>query len=123
MDFEESHDLFRNAFKSGFPWEVLKVLSGPPEVTFTWRHWGLFDGEFRGRKATGETFEMYGIIKATVDDNLRMVKMEVFYDPDSFLLGLEGKKPAKELATGDSVMGNDFRRTAVDKIDKGDMEK
>ena len=52
--FEESHELFRDTFTSGFPWEVLKVLSGPPHVVFTWRHWGKFDGNFRGNKGNGE---------------------------------------------------------------------
>ena len=28
LSFEESHALFRGSFKDGFPWEVLKVLSG-----------------------------------------------------------------------------------------------
>ena len=54
VSFEESHDLFRDTFTSGFPWEVLKVLSGPPHVVFTWRHWGKFDGNFRGNKGNGE---------------------------------------------------------------------
>ena len=26
--FEESHDLFMTAFKNGFPWELLEILSG-----------------------------------------------------------------------------------------------
>jgi hypothetical protein len=50
LDFEASHDLFRDSFLDGFAWELLKVLSGPPHVVFTWRHWGRFNGEYRGRK-------------------------------------------------------------------------
>ena len=37
-NFEESHELLRGAFLDGFSWEVLKGLSGPPNVLFTWRH-------------------------------------------------------------------------------------
>ena len=33
--FDSSHDLFRNTFKDGFPWEVLQVFTGPPKVTFS----------------------------------------------------------------------------------------
>ena len=59
VSFEESHDLFRDTFTSGFPWEVLKVLSGPPHVVFTWRHWGKFDGNFRENKGNGKVGTMW----------------------------------------------------------------
>merc|ERR1719336_1481684 len=39
MSWEETHEYFRNHFKTGFGWEVLEVMSGPPHVAFTWRHW------------------------------------------------------------------------------------
>merc|ERR1719451_238049 len=39
----ETHETFRGAF-AAFPWEVLKVFSGPPRVAFSWRHWGHFTG-------------------------------------------------------------------------------
>lgn len=38
---ESSHNLFRSAFTSGFPWELLEVLAGPPKVVFSWRHWDV----------------------------------------------------------------------------------
>ena len=50
-DFERSHDLFRGAFIEGFPWELLKVLSGPPHVIFTWRHFGTFTALTKAAKA------------------------------------------------------------------------
>jgi hypothetical protein len=40
--FESSHHLFQKSFESSFPWEVLKVFAGPPNITFSWRHWGKF---------------------------------------------------------------------------------
>ncbi len=46
--FDSSHDVFHNALPDGFFWEVLEVLSGPPNVTFKWRHWGRFTGEYMG---------------------------------------------------------------------------
>lgn len=79
LSFEESHDLFRGAFKGVFPWEVLKVLSGPPYVTFTWRHWGQLDGKFQENQGHGEIVEMYGLIRATVKDQLKIQKLEVHF--------------------------------------------
>ena len=77
-DFEASHDLFRGAFKNGFSWELLKVLSGPPgPVIFTWRHWAEFNGTFQGRQGDGEMIEMYGLCRVLVNDKLKIQKIEV----------------------------------------------
>ena len=63
-DFEISHEIFRDAFSEGFPWEVLKVLRGPPEVIFTWRHWGKFVGTYRGRQVSiSQQFEWQHFLK------------------------------------------------------------
>lgn len=63
LSFESSHQLFRGAFSDGvFPWEVLKVLSGPPHVVFTWRHWGKFEGrviEFYLRGVSSVSVSLY----------------------------------------------------------------
>lgn len=39
-DFESSHRLFEHTFEGSFPWEVLRVFTGPPNLFFEWRHWG-----------------------------------------------------------------------------------
>ena len=52
MTFDESHQLFENAFHRVFPWEVIEVRKGPPNVEFSWRHWGNFKGHFHGNKGT-----------------------------------------------------------------------
>ena len=113
-DFEESHDLFRGAFTEGFPWEVLKVLSGPPNVIFTWRHWGNFVGKYQDRQGNNEVVEMYGMCRVTVDENLKICKIEAFFDPDSFLLALEGKMDFEELKMGKPLIG-DISKTAIQK--------
>ncbi|XLR39322.1 hypothetical protein S83_023982, partial [Arachis hypogaea] len=41
--------------------EVIKVYSGPPLVTYKFRHWGFFEGPFRGHAPTGEMVEFFGI--------------------------------------------------------------
>ena len=77
-DFKASHSLFRDAFKSGFPWELLKVLSGPPgPVIFTWRHWANFNGTFLGRKGSGELIEIYGLCRVVVNKESKIQKLEV----------------------------------------------
>ncbi|TRY68271.1 hypothetical protein TCAL_16491 [Tigriopus californicus] len=63
LSFEASHNLFRDSFTEGFPWEVLKVLCGPPNLIFTWRHWGTFSGSFRGNQGHGKLVEMFGLCR------------------------------------------------------------
>ncbi|MEC4017210.1 ester cyclase [Streptomyces sp. H27-D2] len=92
-DFDSSHKVFHTAFPQGFFWEVLDVLSPPPTVTFRWRHWGSFEGEYKGFRPSGETIEMFGVSVATVSDDLRLLEVEHFYDPTSFLGRLTGGCP------------------------------
>lgn len=91
--FESSHHIFHQAFPGGFYWEVLEVLSPPPVVTFKWRHWGAFTGEYHGFAPTGETVEMFGISVAKVTDDLKLLEVEHYYDPNSFLGKLTGGCP------------------------------
>ncbi|MBA0849650.1 hypothetical protein Goshw_018601 [Gossypium schwendimanii] len=58
--FESSHEAFRSAFPRGFAWEVIHVYSGPPLIAFKFRHWGIFEGPFKGHAPTGETLNSMG---------------------------------------------------------------
>ncbi|KAI9186151.1 hypothetical protein LWI28_014200 [Acer negundo] len=58
--FTSSHEAFRSAFPLGFAWEVLSVYSGPPVIAYKFRHWGFFEGPFKGHAPTGEMVEFYG---------------------------------------------------------------
>jgi hypothetical protein len=91
--FESSHATFRRTFPTGFFWEVLEVLSPPPVVTFKWRHWGKFDGEYQGFAPSGEIVEMFGVSVARVADDLRLLAVEHYYDPNAFLATLTGGCP------------------------------
>ncbi|GII87704.1 hypothetical protein Ssi03_56940 [Sphaerisporangium siamense] len=91
--FDSSHHVFHKAFPGGFFWEVLEVLSPPPVVTFKWRHWGVFEGEYHGFPPNGQTVEMYGVSVAKVSDDLRLVEVEHYYDPNGFLGKLTGGCP------------------------------
>ena len=103
--FESSHRLFRTAFPEGFPWEVLEVFSGPPKVAFTWRHWAAFSGEYKGHQGSGEMVELTGFGLVTVDDDLKIMDIEVFYEAEKFLEVLEGKRPVEELKTSGAARG------------------
>ncbi|EAZ13433.1 hypothetical protein OsJ_03352 [Oryza sativa Japonica Group] len=83
--FESSHDLFRAAFPRGFAWEVIRVYSGPPVITFKFRHWGHMDGPYKGHAPTGDKVEFYGVAVLKVDEQLRAEDVEVYYDPGELL--------------------------------------
>ena len=104
--FDSSHDLFRNTFKDGFPWEVLQVFTWPPKVTFSWRHWGVFNGVYRKRIGDNEKYEMFGFCEVIVTQQLKIQSIEVYYKPDEFLRALEGQVPLDNLKNGKSIMGD-----------------
>ncbi|GAA1360415.1 SnoaL-like polyketide cyclase [Catellatospora chokoriensis] len=91
--FDSSHHIFHKAFPGGFYWEVLEVISPPPVVTFKWRHWGAFEGEYHGHQPDGQTIEMFGISVAKVSDDLKLLEVEHYYDPNQFLGKLTGGCP------------------------------
>lgn len=98
--FESSHDVFRSAFPRGFAWEVITVFSGPPVIAFKYRHWGFFEGPFRGHAPTGEMVEFYGMGILKVDETLRAEEVEIYYDPAELFAGLL-KKPVRSSSNAD----------------------
>lgn len=104
--FESSHRTFRGAFIDGFTWELLEVFSGPPKVAFTWRHWGIFNGEYNGRKGQDEMIELYGFAIATVSDSMKIKKVEVYAKFDGFLQALQGKISPFDLEKGKEFIGS-----------------
>lgn len=109
LGYDESHDVFLEAMPGGFALEILKVYGGPPEVGFTWRHWGKFEGEFNGRKGDGRDINIFGFATAKVllpDDKnhrIRVTEFEVYYDLDKFLADLNMKDT--DPTTTDTGMG------------------
>jgi hypothetical protein len=93
--FESSHDIFRTVFPGGFAWEVQAVYSGPPVVVMKYRHWGKMDGAYKGHAPTGEVVETVGIVVAKVDENLKILELEVYYDTAAFLAGLTKSPKSK----------------------------
>lgn len=105
-NFDTSHKIFKGAFEKGFPWEVLRVFSPPPRVIFTWRHWGRFNGSYRGRQGSGDTINMYGITVAVLSEQLKIESIEVYYNPELFLERLSGEKEAVEQTPGEELIGS-----------------
>ena len=102
-DFESSGNLFITAFPDGFVWEVIEVFSGPPNVSFKWRHWGTFRGAYKGYEPTGETIEVVGMSVARVSEDLKIESVEHFFDTNAFLEKLTGGKKlpdGEKLETG-----------------------
>ena len=82
------------------------MLSPPPSVLFTWRHWGVLSGKFKGNQGHGEQLEMYGIAKCLVTEDLKIQTIEVFYDPDNFIKACEGRLKPSELRGGRALLGD-----------------
>lgn len=83
--FDSSYNLFHAAFPEGFHWELIEVLSPPPNVVFKWRHWGQFKGSFKNFSPTGETIEIVGLSVARVTEELKIELVEHFFDNSAFL--------------------------------------
>ncbi|XP_051152116.1 pathogen-related protein [Andrographis paniculata] len=94
--FDSSHDAFRSAFPRGFAWEVLAVYSGPPLITFKFRHWGFFEGPFKAHAPTGEMVQFYGVGTLKVDESLRVEDVEIYYDPAELFAGLLKGPPVND---------------------------
>ncbi|XVE95654.1 hypothetical protein REPUB_Repub02eG0117200 [Reevesia pubescens] len=85
---ESSHRAFTTAFPRGFALEILKVYTGPPEIVYKFRHWGYNEGPFKGHAPTGELVEFYGIAIMEVDEEMKVARVEFFYERGELLGGL-----------------------------------
>lgn len=59
--------------------------TGPPTVSFTWRHWAHWEGPFLGVEPTGELMEMYGSCIAKTSPEGKLEKLEIYFDPNQVL--------------------------------------
>ncbi|XP_043694513.1 pathogen-related protein-like [Telopea speciosissima] len=102
---ESSHEAFSTTFPRGFALEILEVYSGPPMVSYKFRHWGYMEGPFKGHAPTGNKVELFGISVVKVDESLKFDKLEFFYDAGELLAGL-----LKDTSSGSSVGGCPFMK-------------
>lgn len=99
---EESHVAFKKCFGEGFAWEVLEVYSGPPIVTFKWRHFGRMTNYFSCPGLSGLVYKvdptnkmvkLYGMCKATVNEKYQIQDLQIFYDPSQLFTQLTEISP------------------------------
>eukprot|EP00438_Fugacium_kawagutii_P004821 Skav226388 [mRNA] locus=scaffold1631:52006:57687:+ [translate_table: standard] len=84
---------FAAAFPEGFALEVLEVFSGPPNVTFKWRHFGKMTGSFvdkhgKDHKGNGEMLNVIGLCIAKVSEDLKIESVDVYYNPNDLARAL-----------------------------------
>ena len=116
-DFASSHKTFKRMMPT-FAWEVLEVYSGPPTVSFRWRHWGVMKNDYvgfdnKGQKVTapahGNAIDIQGVTVATVNDALQLQSVRTWFDPlDMFRqiapTGVVKKEAVdKSLSPGDAI--------------------
>ncbi|KAH7510877.1 hypothetical protein FEM48_ZijujUnG0075600 [Ziziphus jujuba var. spinosa] len=85
---DSAHQAFTSAFPRGFALEILHVYSGPPVIVYKFRHWGYMEGPFKGHAPTGEIVEFFGTAIFQVNEEMKIVKVEFFYDRGELLGGL-----------------------------------
>jgi len=102
ISFEDSHVAFKKSFGEGFAWEVLEVYSGPPNVTFSWRHFGRMTEYFSCPGLSGLVYKadptnkminVYGMCKATINEKFQIQDLQIFYDPSQLFTQLTEISP------------------------------
>eukprot|EP00933_Yihiella_yeosuensis_P018529 TRINITY_DN15170_c0_g2_i1.p1 TRINITY_DN15170_c0_g2~~TRINITY_DN15170_c0_g2_i1.p1 ORF type:complete len:263 (+),score=61.82 TRINITY_DN15170_c0_g2_i1:80-868(+) len=88
--FESSNTIFSTVFPEGFAWEVLEVYSGPPVVSFKWRHFGRYSGSYTHKngqtyKGNGEVLNLIGLCTAKVNAELKIESLDIYYNPDDMI--------------------------------------
>merc|ERR1711879_662006 len=84
--FASTNKIFSEVFPEGFAWECLEVYSGPPKVSFKWRHFGKFTGQYTDTSGTtykgdGRMIELIGHCVATLNDSVLITELEIYYNP------------------------------------------
>jgi len=99
--YEESNVNFGATFADGYAWECLEVLSGPPTVTFKWRHFGKFSGVFTDKdgvqhQGEGQMLNLFGLCVAKVNSELQIESLDIYYNPRDLIDPLVAGKIVKK---------------------------
>ncbi|KAL5560405.1 hypothetical protein UlMin_036616 [Ulmus minor] len=106
-NMESSHRAFTTVFPRGFALEVLQVYTGPPVIVYKFRHWGYMEGPFKGRAATGELIEIFGMAIFEANEKMRVMKVEFFFDRGELLGKLvKGEKLETEAVSSCPILKN-----------------
>lgn len=105
---EAAKQSLASAFQRRLCREIIAIYSGPPKLTFQWRHWGTFEGKLKDHSPLRLSIEIFGIAVATVNEELKLTRLEYFFDSDQFLqniIALErNSRPAHDSAMSAKVM-------------------
>ncbi|KAF8411674.1 hypothetical protein HHK36_004232 [Tetracentron sinense] len=107
---DSSHQAFTTTFPRGFAVEILQVYSGPPVIVYKFRHWGFMEGPFKGHAPTGEMVELYGMAIFELDEEMKIVKVEFFYDRGELLGGLLKGAACSDNSADETSSGCPFLR-------------
>ncbi|KAI1260672.1 hypothetical protein F5Y18DRAFT_248815 [Xylariaceae sp. FL1019] len=114
MDFGTSHKVFKRMMPT-FAWEVIEVYTGPPSVSFKWRHWGRFEKDYTAVnnanervevKATGQLIDLTGITVATLDDRMRITKLKTWFGPEEMWKQIDPENKATRVPMTSCPMAN-----------------
>ena len=61
---------------------------------------------FQDNLGHGEMLEMFGLGRVTVNEDLKIQSIEVFYDPETFIKACEGRLKPSELKGGKALLGD-----------------
>ena len=66
-----------------------------------------------------QTVEMFGLCRVTVSDELKIQKIEAFFDPETFLRALEGEEGKLDMCRdGKALLGEHSGCPAMDRMKK-----
>ncbi|SCU97306.1 LAME_0F19240g1_1 [Lachancea meyersii CBS 8951] len=92
-NYQKSEDDFRRAMRSGFMWELLTLEAELPTAKLTWRHWGSQNGVFNGHKGDGTLLDVPGSSVATLNSELKLIRLEHTFDAQGLINSLSGVCP------------------------------
>ncbi|CAF3583492.1 unnamed protein product [Rotaria sp. Silwood1] len=111
---------FLRAFGEGFAWELIELYSGPPHVTFKWRHFGRMTGYFSCSSFSGYVYKadstnkmvnLYGICKATVTSDLKIQDLQAFFDINQLFAQFTEMCPFAPFANIPSLLSSSTGKT------------
>jgi hypothetical protein len=90
QSFTSADALFKNVFPDGFAWEVLEVYSGPPVISFKWRHFSKYTGTYTDKdgkvhKGNDKPFDLIGMCLCKVNEELKIESIDVYYNPNDMI--------------------------------------
>ncbi|KAI0600567.1 hypothetical protein F4775DRAFT_544500 [Biscogniauxia sp. FL1348] len=101
-DFASSHKTFKRMMPT-FAWEVVEVYSGPPVVSFKWRHWGQMKNDYVGWNVAGEKvtikpsdkpIDIEGVTVAHLNSKSQIVKLKTWFDSNEIFKQMDPDRKA-----------------------------